>query len=70
MTLFNIPINLVDSDTLNELLSSAGYPTLDLLLTFFSGIILWKIKRRKIVFSWAVLTLFLLNNVVIHLQQF
>ncbi len=69
LTMLNIPILSFDSDTLSETVLTAVFPTMDLVLTFISGIILWKVKRRKLIFPWIILTLLLVNNMVINWQS-
>ncbi|UCG04216.1 MAG: hypothetical protein JSW11_09570 [Candidatus Heimdallarchaeota archaeon] len=66
--ILNIPI-AIDVESLTEALLIAAYPILDLILTFISGVILWKVKRKKIVFPWVVLTLLLVNNMVLNWQH-
>ena len=65
--ILNIPI-VIDMESLIETLILAAYPIFDLILTFISGVILWKVKRKKIVFPWVVLTLLLINNMVLNWQ--
>lgn len=67
LVMLNIPI-LLDSKTITESLVLAIYPAMDLLLTFFSVVILWKVKRKKLVFPWIILTLLLANIMVINWQ--
>lgn len=66
--MLNIELFFLESLKLEELFSTAAYPTLDLVLTFISGTILWKIKRNKMVFPWIILTLLLLNNMILNWQ--
>lgn len=67
--ILNVPI-IVDVETLTETLLIAVYPIMDLFLTFISGFILWKVKRKKIVFPWVVLTFLLVNNMILNWQKF
>lgn len=67
--ILNIPL-VDDLETLIETIILAAYPIMDLLLTFISGVILWKVKRTKVVFPWVILTLLLIDNMVINWQQF
>ena len=50
LLMLNVPI-LLDSKPFEKILLTAAYPTIDLFLTFFSGAILWKVKRPEINFS-------------------
>ncbi len=68
LAMLNIPIVFLNSETIIESLITAIYPALDLLLTFFSVVVLWKVKRRKLVFPWIILTLLLANNMIINWQ--
>lgn len=63
--ILKIPI-IVDMETLAETLLIAAYPIMDLILTFISRVVLWKVKRKKMVFPWIVLTLLLVNNMVLN----
>ncbi|MFX0124514.1 MAG: hypothetical protein ACFFAE_12850 [Candidatus Hodarchaeota archaeon] len=66
--ILNIPI-VINMETLIEAIILAAYPIMDFCLTFISGVILWKVKRKKMVFPWVVLTLLLVNNMVLNWQQ-
>ena len=69
LTMLEIPILSIDSETLSEAVLVATFPTMDLFLTFISGIILWKVKRGKMIFPWVILTLLLVNNMVLNWQS-
>ncbi|MFX1514883.1 MAG: hypothetical protein ACFFC6_01105, partial [Promethearchaeota archaeon] len=64
-----LDISLIDMDSLTQTIQVTVFPIMDLLLTFISGVILWKVKRTKIVFPWIVLTLLLVNNMILNWQQ-
>ena len=65
-----LDVPLIDMDSLVQTVQMTVFPIMDLLLTFISGTILWKVKRKKIVFPWVVLTFLLVNNMVLNWQQF
>ena len=52
LTVLNVPLLLLDTESI----LIAAYPTLDLFLTFISGMIGWKVKRKKMVFPWVIFT--------------
>ena len=68
LTVLNVPISLLNSETFTESILIAAYPTLDLFLTFLSGMIFWKVKRSKMVFPCVILTLLLVNNMGLNWQ--